>query len=304
MELRERRVAQIVRDFLEAYTLSELVGQRLRAGSLDFATVHRLVNDEDEESTLLRLKEECHALFRFDENRTPTELQAEELFDLAVGALFHEAMKFREGFYVTTSYGPRLQRIVEEGAPSTLLAAFRRVFEAGRRRMLEAQSEVQNLFRETRDQLRILLRQLPRSGAVARSLLDDAACTERVFDTPLDELLDDLYDSATDAYRLAIESLVEGGHYAEATALLERGDASGNGYCAGKSRFARGMARYYEGDFASALEELALWIEAGAFESPLWRERAARVLRAIADTPTSPVSARARELLGALAPPD
>ena len=34
MELRERRVAQIVRDFFEAYMLSDRIGEHLRAGDL------------------------------------------------------------------------------------------------------------------------------------------------------------------------------------------------------------------------------------------------------------------------------
>ena len=302
MERRERRVAQIVRDFLEAYCLSEEVGARLRDGELDFAAVDRLVG-EHEESALFRLKEECHALFRFDENRTPEELQAEELFDLAVGALFHEAMKFREGYYLTTAYGPRLERIAAEGSSSaTLLGAFSRVFEAGRRRMREAQAETQALFRETRDQMLLLLRQFPRGGAVARSLLADALRSERVFAMPLEELLADIYGAARAGYEVAVESLVESGHYLEAAEIMERGDASGNGCCAGGSRFARGMARYYAGDLAAALEHLEGWIASGANGSGLWRERASSALWSISGgaVRSSSLAGRARKALVAL----
>ena len=302
MERRERRVAQILRDFLEAYCLSEQVGERLRDGELDFALVDRLVG-EHEESALFRLKEACHVLFRFDENRTPAELQAEELFDLAIGALFHEAMKFREGYYVTTAYGPRLERIAAEGtAAISLLDAFRRVLEAGRRRMREAQAETQALFRETRDQMVLLLRQLPRSGAVARGLLEDAPRSERVFAMPIDELLRDIYGDPRSAYRVAVESLVESGHYLEAAEIMERGDASGNGCSAGGTGFARGMAGYYAGDLQAALELLESWIESGADGNPAWRERAANVLRSItgeADR-SSPLGGRARQAIAAL----
>ena len=180
MELRERRLAQIVRDFMEGYVLSQEVGRDLRAGRLAFGTVTRLVGDA-EDSALYRLKEECHALFRLDDARPRTEVQAEELFDLAVGALFHETMKFREGFYLTDTYGPRLQRMMAEGSASGPLAdAFWRVFEGGSRRMLESEAEAEQLFRETRDQLLIVLRQLAASGAVARSLVEDTARSELV----------------------------------------------------------------------------------------------------------------------------
>ena len=148
MDHRERRVAQIVRDFLEAYQLSAEIHEALAQGGLDFARVARLVGDS-EESALYRLKEECHALFRLDGERSSLELDADELFDLEVAALFHEGMKFRESYYLTTTYGPRLERMMAEGsATGPLAGAFLRLFEAGRRRMRESGSEVASLFRE------------------------------------------------------------------------------------------------------------------------------------------------------------
>ena len=229
MELRERRLAQIVRDFMEAFVLARTLGEDLRAGRLSFQTVTRLVGDA-EDSALYRLKEECHALFRLDVSRPRTEVQAEELFDLAVGALFHETMKFREGFYLTDRYGPRLQRMMAEGSAAGPLAeAFWRVVDSGRRRMLESEAEAEVLFRETRDQLLIVLRQLAVSGAVARSLVEDPARAEQVFDLPLGVLLADIHGSAARGYQLAVDSLIENGHYAEAAAVLEHPDARAAG---------------------------------------------------------------------------
>jgi hypothetical protein len=295
---RERRIAQIVRDFLESYERSQRVGERLRSGELEFAEVERLVG-EDEQSTLYRLKEECHSLFRSDA-LARGELAGEELLDLAIGALFHEAMKFREGYYVTTTYGPRLERLLAGGTPpSALTNLFHRVFEAGRRRMLEAQAETQELFRETRDQLSVLLRQLPESGAVARSLVEDPGQSERVFGVPIDTLLADLYGSAQTGRTLAVASLVEGGHYAEAAELLERCE-SGQPAHVGASCFARGMARYYAGDLAGSLDLLAAWTSAGCTGDSNWPEHARRALRAIAsdaDARESSLPGRARDLL-------
>ena len=282
MELRERRLAQIVRDFMEGYVLSQEVGRELRAGRLAFGTVARLVGDA-EDSALYRLKEECHALFRLDDVRPRTEVQAEELFDLAVGALFHETMKFREGFYLTDSYGPRLQRMMAEGSASGPLAdAFWRVFEAGSRRMLESEAEAEELFRETRDQLLIVLRQLAASGAVARSLVEDAARSEQVFAMPLARLLADIYGTADRGYRLAVESLIENGHYAEAAAVLELPEA--HAAADGALPFARGMASYYAGDNLGAVDSLARWRDEGTSSPALWRQSAGRVLKSLATT--------------------
>ncbi len=282
MEIRERRLAQIVRDFMEAFVLARKLGQDLRAGQLTFDTVARLVGDA-EDSALYRLKEECHALFRLDVARSRTEVQAEELFDLAVGALFHETMKFREGYYLTDSYGPRLQRMMSEGSASGPLAdAFWRVFEAGRRRMLESEAEAEELFRETRDQLLIVLRQLAASGSVARSLVEDPGRAEQVFEMPLPRLLEDIYGSPERGYRLAVDSLIENGHYAEAAAILEHPDAPRENDAAGAIEFSHGMASYYAGDSLAAVESLARWHAMSRGAPALWRQSAARVLVALA----------------------
>ncbi len=284
MELRERRLAQIVRDFMEAFVLARILGEDLRAGRLSFQTVTRLVGDA-EDSALYRLKEECHALFRLDVSRPRTEVQAEELFDLAVGALFHETMKFREGFYLTDRYGPRLQRMMAEGsATGPLAAAFWRVVEAGRRRMLESEAEAEGLFRETRDQLLIVLRQLEASGSVARSLVEDPARAEQVFDLPLARLLADIHGSAARGYQLAIDSLIENGHFAEAAAVLEHPDARAAGISDGAIEFARGMASYFSGDSFAAVDSLARWIESGVSSPARWRQSAAKVLTALASS--------------------
>jgi hypothetical protein len=284
MELRERRVALIVRDFCEAYTTSERIGTHLRAGDLDFARVERLVG-ESEQSTLYRLKEECHALFRVDAHagESQSELHAEELFDLAVGALFHEAMRFRESYYMTTAYGPRLDRMLAEGkAAGPLVAGFQRLFEAGHRRMLESHVETRALLRETREQLRILLRQASRGGVLARSLVEHRARTEQVFEVPLPELLGEVFGSAEIGYRLAVESLVQHGHYAQASALLDRDDVCAGRGWEGAKAYVEGLDRYYGGEPAEAAERLGRWLESGAPGSESWAERARCVLERIA----------------------
>ncbi|MFQ5698336.1 MAG: hypothetical protein ACE5IL_08635 [Myxococcota bacterium] len=283
MDLLERHVAQIVRDFFEVWALSEEIGKRLLAGDLEFARVERFVGDSDE-SILHRLKEECHALFRANGDPSGEDLEAAELFDLAVGALFHEAMRFREGYYLTTSYGPRLDRMVEEGRDSGALAlAFRRVFEAGHRRMLESFDQTRELLRESTEQLRTLLHHLRCSGLVARCLVDHRSRAEQAFGVPLPELLSELYGCAEQGYLAAVDSLLRHGHHAQAAALLERDDVRKlEASWTRAAPLARGLARYYGGDSVGALVELAPWLEDGAAGCIPWRDRAASVLAAIA----------------------
>ncbi len=300
MELRERRLAQIVRDFMEAFVLSAEIVRRLRAGDLEYESVKRLVGEE-QDAILLRLKEECHALFRIDAERPPTEVQAEELFDLAVGALFHESMKFREGYYLTTRYGPRLQRMMAEGwASGSLADVFWRVFEAGRRRMLESEAEVDDLFRETRDQLLIVLRQIPESGLVARSLVENPERTERVFGAPLVDLLTDVYGSASRGFELAAESQIDNGHFAEAEVLLARPEARKSKVCLAAEPFARGMLRYYAGDGPGAVELLGQWADQPR-RPAVWCERASRALGVLASQADDPgLAERARSVADSL----
>ncbi len=278
-ERRERRVAQIVRDYMEAVALAAAMRRQAEGGALEFDTVHRLVGDSDE-SALFRLKEECHALFRFAQDRPESELQAEELFDLAVGALFHEAMKWREGFYLTRTYGSRLERMVEAGTASAELAdSFRRVFQAGSNRMRESQTEVMQLCEETREQLVHLLRQFPQSGAIARSLLERPELTAGVLGVALEELFDKVFGSSADAYALALHSLVESGHYGEAAELLMREEAPRSApLCASGVHFARGMECYVKGDAARAVSELRSWIESGRGGSRSWERLAVDAL--------------------------
>jgi hypothetical protein len=278
VELRERRLAQIVRDFIDAYVLAGEIARGLGDGTLEFARVERLVGNA-EDSVLFRLKEDCHALFRSDQDRPAGELAAEELFDLAAGALFHEAMKFREGFYVTRSYGPRLERMRQAGTASRpLLEAFGSVLDSGRRRVDESVVELESLLRETREQLLIVLRQMGASGAVARALVEDRARSEQVFGVALDELLAYVYGDTERAYERAIGDLLDNGHFEEAGALLARAELRELPACRAAQPYAAGMASYYGGRFADAVAQLERWRCDG---SPRARH-AARVLTALA----------------------
>jgi hypothetical protein len=279
-EQRERLVAHIVRDFMNAYALARRIGVELRAGTLDFATVDRFVGDSPR-SVLFRLKEDCHSLFRDPGSSRTGEPQATELFDLAVGALFHEAMKFRESYYLYTAYGPRARRSLEESTAGPLSQGFRRLFDAGYRRMLESEAETEELFRETRQQLRVLLREWRDAGEIARSLLADAEHTEAVFATPLGELLEELYGSVSRGHALAIRCLVWSGHYAEAAALADCPGLVESDLEGVDPDLVRGLAAYYEGNPCRALRLLREWADRGADGAPPLRARARAVLRLI-----------------------
>jgi hypothetical protein len=281
LDLRERRLAQIVRDFMQAALLWGDIARDLENDALDFSQLEQLIGDA-EDSVLYCLKEECHALFRFHQDASPTEVQAEELFDLVVGALFHETMKLREGFYTTAHYTPRLERMRGEGTRSApLLDLLRDLLVSCRRRVTESASEVEDLFRQTREQLLIVLRQVGDTGAVARSLVEDPQRTERVFGASLREVLDDVYGDAERGFDLAIGHLLDNGHYEDAGAVLARSELGESEVCRAAKPHAEGMAHYYAGAFEKAVELLGEWAEDGAPGPELRTRLAVRVLAAL-----------------------
>ena len=112
--------ASVLVDILRAFLLADQSMRRIfaryREGVLTFDEVQRLVGD-DERSVLFRLKERSHALFRGGDHAPGIATQREALFDLAVGSLFHEAMKFRENLYQRTVYGPKVRALRSQSGP-------------------------------------------------------------------------------------------------------------------------------------------------------------------------------------------
>ena len=283
--LQERQLAQIVRDLMEVCVGAARVGEALERGTLEFEQVERLIGDS-EHNVLYRLKEACHSLFRAEASPPPGEVQAEELFDLGVGALFHEAMKFREGVYLTLQYGPRLERMIEEGrAGGPAAKTFAKVIDAGIKRTRESARESVELVEETRDQLLLVLRQRGDSGAVARSLVERPRRTEWVFGQPLGRLLADIYGDAERGFSLAIEDLIDSGHFEQAGEVLGRDEVRQWPACRELAPYAAGMAAYYAGKSSEAVEQLALWIEAGAPGPDARVLQVRRVLRTIGRRP-------------------
>jgi hypothetical protein len=307
MDFQERRVAQIVRDFIEAYVLADRVMEGLGRDALDFGSVRSWVGDSDD-SALYRLKEETHGLFRVDASAPQAELapkatlQAEALFDLAVGALFHEAMRFRESYYVTASYEPRLARMIADGEASLALSdAFSKAFGAGRQRMIGSAASAKKLLVEARDQLLNVLRELPPSGIIARSLVADPAHTRHVLGCSVDEILTSFYGSPAEGYRLAVACLVDCGHFGEALSLVERDSvARTRAFAAPYAAFLRGMQCHYAGDSRGAVQHLGTWIEGGESRPAEWRAVARRALRSAIESGDIELEARARALDGTL----
>jgi tetratricopeptide (TPR) repeat protein len=262
MRAAKSALVHILRDFLSAYLLMQDLFARQREGVLRFEDLRELVGD-DERSVLFRLKERCHAAFRTSRDASGLALQREALFDLAVGSLFHEAMKLREDFYQQEVYGPRVRALRSRAGrdASELFEEFDRLLEGVSKRLEEGLRESEALLAQTVDQLRLLLGVHRGDGAVARFLIENAASAEEAFGTPLDALLSEIHGSTAAAYQLAGTSYLDSGYYALARAALEEaakrdGD---HGEIAPLLDYARGMDAYLKRDYEGSLAALASW---------------------------------------------
>jgi len=252
----EAGLVDIIREFLTVYRLLRGLFERQRRGALRFEDVQALAGDT-EASALFRLKERCHALFRAGE------LRGDALFDLAVGSLFHEAMKLRENLYQLEVYAPKVEaaRAQAEAGSEGLFEEFARILAASGVRLGEAAAECEALLEQTRRQFRALLATHRENGLAARYLIENAAIAEEVLGEPLDRFLAGVHGSAVEAYARASRSYLASGYFEEARQALvealarepERADLRRD------AAYAEGMSAYQRGRYAEALEHLERW---------------------------------------------
>jgi hypothetical protein len=264
MEPIDSGLVDIARDFLAAHALATRIAARYRAGELGFDEVPRLVGN-DEDAALFRLKERCHALFR-DARAAGAAASREALFDLVVGALFHEAMKFRENLYQRSVYGPKVRALragASDASESALFDEFEKILAATSVRLDESLQETETLLEQARRQLRRLLAGHRENGLVARYLVEHPALVDAVFPEG-DGLLAEIHGSTADGLVCAARSYLASGHCGEAErALAEaRKRAPEASEPRALASFASGMRAHSEGRHADALEELAAWLDA------------------------------------------
>jgi len=253
----------VVRDFLSAHRELRRLFALFREGKLRFEDLDPVFVD-DEGSVLFRLKERCHALFRPRAGRSHAARHREVLFDLAVGSLFHEAMKFRENFYQRDVYGPQVRAVRDQAneEADALFGEFEKILAAVSARLGEGLEEALALLAQTRSQLALLLGEHAGDGLVMRCLIEHRELAEEVFGEDLDALLGRLQRGrAAEGFALAGRSYLESGHYVEAERAFADAEARG-GDAAELCRlaaYARGMRAYLAGDYGESVAQLAVW---------------------------------------------
>jgi hypothetical protein len=307
----ESGLVDIVRDLMAAHQLTRRIFARYRRGELTFKEVQELVWDT-EDAVLFRLKERSHALFR-DSRGESDVVRREALFDLAVGSLFHEAMKFRENFYQRFVYGPKVLELRSQAAGENeeLFGEFEKILEGSSVRLDEALQETEALLAQATSQLRVVIRDHSTSGLVARYLIRNEARVEEVFGQDLDSLLAEFYGSSTAGFRLAGSSLLASGYFDEARQVLQAAGERGGSDAELErlSAFAEGMSAFLTGGYVEAVGGLQRWLEAepGRDESPhasLAHAALSRIPQLVGENPSlgETAEALARRIQPLLAP--
>ena len=221
---------------------------------------------DDDASPLFRLKEGCHALFRPGSTTGELTRPREVLFDLAVGSLFHEAMKFRESFYQREVYGPRVRALREEAGEeaATLFREFEKILATVSERLEEGLAETEVLLAGTAEQLLVLIGQHRDDGHLARFLIERSEEAGAVFGRNLDALLTTVYGGPAAGHALAGRSYLQSGYFPEAERSLSRAIAAGGEreLLEPTTAYARGMAAYLRGDYGTSVEQISDWADA------------------------------------------
>lgn len=264
------RIVEILRDFFEVHRLVGLLAERHYGGALRFQELESLIRD-DEGSVLFRLKERSHTIFRDRDPRGRGTSHREALFDLAVGSLFHEAMKLRESLYQLEVYGPRVRRLRSQAGEESkaLFDEFEKVLAGVGPRLEEGVRELEALVQRSADQLRLLLVETVDDGA-ARFLAEQPERVPDVFGVTLGELLEQIYGSVALGFERAGRAYLASGSFAAAAECLERALAEGaNPALQGAFDYARGMRAYLAREYRESVGLLSEWARADT-PDPAW----------------------------------
>lgn len=255
---------QLLREFLAGHTAFAELFARYGAHELPFAKIRELVGD-DEGAVLFRMKEKSHALFRSDEYGSEV-VRHEALFDLALGSLFHEAMKLRESLYQREVYGPRVAQLRDaaDAESEALIVEFDRILGKSVARLDEVVAEVRVLLAQTRDQLRRLLLERAGDRRVTRCLLSRSDQVDATFPEGLGGLLRAMHGNAVTGLIEGARALLESAYYVEALEQLRRAEtepAAPTAEIEQLELYAEGMQAVLDGRYARSIASLTEWAD-------------------------------------------
>ncbi len=260
---------QLLREFLTAHAELRGIFSEHAEDNIPFAKIRALVGDDDR-AVLFRLKQKSHKLFRAHGIATRA-VRREALFDLAVGSLFHEAMKLRETLYQREVYAPRVASLREAADEESdeLFDEFDRILESSVSRLGEVVSEVRALLVQTRDQLRRLLVERSGDRVVTRCLLSRREQVDAVFPEGFMGVLEAMHGNTVTGLVEGARALLESAYFEEAADALREAGLDTNAPRAELEQlrlYANGMQAFLNGDYATSIATLDVWANLGAHD--------------------------------------
>lgn len=192
-----------------------------KSGTLCFEVIEGFIDDRGN-SCLFRLKEMCHDLFRNSDEAT----FKEKIYDITVGYIFHEAMKFRENLYQLEYYGPRYESAVREFTEQDRKAVreIETLVSKAERRMREGLREIMLLLNQLVGQMKDLMKLYKDNYLLPRFIIENEKTLLRIYGRKgMAELLNDLYhDGRQKLVVKAAESYLQSEYYDHARILFKR----------------------------------------------------------------------------------
>lgn len=253
---RDRKIVEIVKLFLRSVVLYRQLYNDYQKGTFRFEEIQKLVDDKGQ-SLLFNLKKICHSLFR--ENNSSS--SKEQLFDLAVSSIFHEAMIIRENCYQVEAYSPKaksLERDTQKGPhEKKFLKELDRTLERARKRLTVELKETNALLGETLEQLKDLIAGYPENGLLMRFLLENEALVREILGPEgLEDIFSTIYkEGKLTALQVAAKDYYNSGYYQQAADTIKKALAiTADNETRFLYFFYAGLRDYYENNYPVALE--------------------------------------------------
>jgi len=217
---RDEQFCNVVLSFVKAKNrFDELLADYRKENRIGFAKLDDFVED-----TLFTLKEDTHFLFRQANHMESDGISPEILFDISVGSIFHELMKIKENVYQLECYAPKYSAMKKSAGPdapefeNTFLEACHKIVRRARRTLPSDLAGAEELFRDTADNLTLMLRGHTENPLLARMLIDHEAAVRKCFGVKnIDDLFSEIYTGRLDeAHLAASRDYLEGGWYEKA----------------------------------------------------------------------------------------
>jgi tetratricopeptide (TPR) repeat protein len=258
LRIRGRKILEMIRGLFLAYIAFQKIYNKHKGKQLHFSDIEHWVDDRGE-SILYLLKEQCHALFRY--TGTGPFHKREWLLDLAIGSIFHEAMKLRENIYQLEVYRPQyLQYNLKAGNTvyeKDYLMQFERIISRAEQGVIEGMEETRSLFHDAKAQLLDYFEAGSENPHLVRFLLEHQTLLQKIYGKKgVKEVFHRLFQNGfLDAYRMAGQSYLDSEHYDLSSLYFSKALKldSYDPELQSLLNFSFGMDAYYRNDYPEAL---------------------------------------------------